>query len=68
MRACVIHAKHDVRVEDVQGQPLGAGEAEVAITTGGICGSDLSYYSAAAAERSVRAGAGGRGVPARQPA
>jgi L-idonate 5-dehydrogenase len=45
MRACVIHAKHDVRVEDVPGQPIGAGEVEVAITTGGICGSDLSYYN-----------------------
>jgi L-idonate 5-dehydrogenase len=43
MLAVRLHAAHDLRVEDVAEQPLGAGEARVRIRAGGICGSDLSY-------------------------
>jgi L-idonate 5-dehydrogenase len=42
--ACVIHGAHDVRVEEVERQPIGADDVEVAIAVGGICGSDLSYF------------------------
>ena len=45
MRACVIHGAHDIRVEDVAAQPMADDEVAVAIAVGGICGSDLSYYS-----------------------
>ncbi len=43
-RACVIHGAHDLRVEDVERQPVGPNEVEVAVAVGGICGSDLSYF------------------------
>jgi L-idonate 5-dehydrogenase len=43
-RACVIHGAHDLRVEDVDRQPVGPDQVEVAIDVGGICGSDLSYF------------------------
>jgi L-idonate 5-dehydrogenase len=45
MRAVVIHAPHDLRIEDraSPGAP-GAGEVRVAVARGGICGSDLHYY------------------------
>lgn len=46
MKAIVIHAPHDLRVQDV---PLpatapGTGEVSVRMAAGGICGSDLHYY------------------------
>ena len=44
MRAAVIHAARDLRIEDVEGQALEPGEVEVRIRAGGICGSDLHYY------------------------
>ena len=44
MRACVIHAAHDLRVEEVDEVPVGAGEVEVTVHLGGICGSDLHYW------------------------
>lgn len=44
MKAVVIHAAHDLRVEDFVNPPMGAGDVEVKITNGGICGSDLHYY------------------------
>ena len=44
MRALVAHGAHDLRLEDVAGQPLGPHDAEVSIAVGGICGSDLHYY------------------------
>jgi len=44
MRAAVIHAAHDLRVEDFQNPPVGPNDVEVRITNGGICGSDLHYY------------------------
>lgn len=44
MRACVIHGAGDLRIEEwPTGQP-GAGEVAVAVSVGGICGSDLHYY------------------------
>lgn len=44
MRAAIIHAPHDLRVESVAVPPVGAGEVAVRIRAGGICGSDLHYY------------------------
>jgi len=43
--AVVIHAPHDLRVEDVpSADRLGPNEVEVRIGAGGICGSDLHYF------------------------
>ena len=49
MRAVVVHAPKDLRVEDMTTSARGglrpaAGQVRVAIETGGICGSDLHYY------------------------
>lgn len=46
MRAVVIHAAKDLRVEEQAraASGPGPGEVAVAIETGGICGSDLHYY------------------------
>jgi L-idonate 5-dehydrogenase len=44
VKAVVIHAPHDLRVDEVEGQPLGATDVRVKIGAGGICGSDLHYY------------------------
>ncbi len=44
MRAIVIHAAKDLRIEDREVAGLGPSEVEVRIETGGICGSDLHYY------------------------
>ena len=44
MRAAVLHAAKDLRIEPVATAPLGPGEVEVRIEAGGICGSDLHYY------------------------
>jgi L-idonate 5-dehydrogenase len=44
MRAAVIHAAHDLRVEETPEQPFGANDVKVRIGAGGICGSDLHYY------------------------
>jgi L-idonate 5-dehydrogenase len=46
MQAIVIHAAHDLRVQDFplpDGAP-GPGEVRVRMAAGGICGSDLHYY------------------------
>ena len=45
MRAVVIHAPKDLRVEDVPDQTLGPRDVRVRIETGGICGSDLHYFN-----------------------
>jgi L-idonate 5-dehydrogenase len=45
MKAVVIHAAKDLRVEDRDAETIGAGQVEVAIEAGGICGSDLHYYN-----------------------
>lgn len=46
MQAVVIHAPHDLRVEDfaLPDAAPGAGEVRVRMAAGGICGSDLHYY------------------------
>ena len=46
MQAIVVHAPHDLRVEDIEtpDPAQGAGEVTVRIERGGICGSDLHYY------------------------
>ncbi|WDZ79353.1 L-idonate 5-dehydrogenase (plasmid) [Ensifer adhaerens] len=45
MKAVVIHAAKDLRIEDCELEALGAGQVEVQIEAGGICGSDLHYYN-----------------------
>lgn len=45
MKTVVIHAAKDLRIEEHEPQPVGAGEVEVSIQAGGICGSDLHYYN-----------------------
>jgi L-idonate 5-dehydrogenase len=44
MRAAIIHAPHDLRVEETPEQPFGADDVKIRIGAGGICGSDLHYY------------------------
>lgn len=44
MRAVVIHAPKDLRIDDVAEPAVGPGEVAVRIRAGGICGSDLHYY------------------------
>ena len=44
MRAVIIHAPRDLRVETVTVPEAGAGDVRVRIGAGGICGSDLHYY------------------------
>lgn len=41
---CRLHAKDDLRIEELPAEPLTPGSASVAIARGGICGSDLHYY------------------------
>ncbi|PSK86447.1 L-idonate 5-dehydrogenase [Limimaricola soesokkakensis] len=45
MKAVVIHAARDLRVEERPSEAVGPGQLRVAIERGGICGSDLHYYS-----------------------
>ncbi|WP_071796750.1 L-idonate 5-dehydrogenase [Natronohydrobacter thiooxidans] len=45
MRALVIHAAGDLRLEDVAPEVLGYGEIRLRLARGGICGSDLHYYT-----------------------
>ena len=45
MKAVVIHAPRDLRVEERDAPEPGPGEVAVAIRAGGICGSDLHYYA-----------------------
>jgi L-idonate 5-dehydrogenase len=49
----VVHAAQDVRVEPVPLRPPTADEAVVQIRYGGICGSDLHYWTHGAAGESV---------------
>ena len=46
MRAVVIYAPHDLRVDELPQEQLGSGQVRIAIERGGICGSDLHYYHA----------------------
>lgn len=44
MRAVVIHAARDLRVEDRPAGEPGPGQVRVRVRAGGICGSDLHYF------------------------
>ncbi len=44
MKAAIIHAPHDLRIEEAEIPAVGPGEVKVRIRAGGICGSDLHYY------------------------
>jgi L-idonate 5-dehydrogenase len=44
MRAAVLYAPKDLRIEPLAAAPLGPRDVEVRIEAGGICGSDLHYY------------------------
>jgi L-idonate 5-dehydrogenase len=44
MKALVIHAAQDLRIEERNADEAGPGQVTVAIKRGGICGSDLHYY------------------------
>ncbi len=44
MRAVVLHAPHDLRVEEITVPELGPKDVRVRMEAGGICGSDLHYY------------------------
>ena len=45
MRAVVIHAPRDLRIEEREAGAIGPGQVSVRIAAGGICGSDLHYYN-----------------------
>ena len=45
MKAIVIHAEKDLRIEDRDEGAPSTGEVAVRIATAGICGSDLHYYN-----------------------
>lgn len=44
MKAAVIHAPRDLRIEEVEIPAVGPNDVKVRIRAGGICGSDLHYY------------------------
>jgi L-idonate 5-dehydrogenase len=44
MKSLVIHAPRDLRIEDHPVTLPAAGEVQIAMAAGGICGSDLHYY------------------------
>lgn len=44
MKAAIIHAPRDLRVDELPEPSPGQGEVLVRIRAGGICGSDLHYY------------------------
>ncbi|MFN7225186.1 MAG: L-idonate 5-dehydrogenase [Paracoccaceae bacterium] len=45
MRAIVIHAAHDLRIEDQAPEVAATGQLRLRLATGGVCGSDLHYYN-----------------------
>ena len=45
MRAIVIHAAKDLRIEERSTDAPGPGQLALRLATGGICGSDLHYYN-----------------------
>jgi L-idonate 5-dehydrogenase len=45
MKAIVIHAAKDLRIEDREPEPLNPGQLRLRLATGGVCGSDLHYYN-----------------------
>ena len=44
MKAIVVHAANDLRVEEREMPEVGPGQVLVKMAAGGICGSDLHYY------------------------
>jgi L-idonate 5-dehydrogenase len=44
MKAVVIHAPHDLRIDEAAVPAVGPNQVKVRIRAGGICGSDLHYY------------------------
>jgi L-idonate 5-dehydrogenase len=44
MKAIVIHAANDLRIEDRDSPGPGPGQVLIRMATGGICGSDLHYF------------------------
>jgi len=44
MKAIVIHAAKDLRIEERAAETPGPGEVSLRLATGGVCGSDLHYY------------------------
>ena len=45
MRAIVIHAARDLRIEEHPVETPGPGQIGLRLATGGVCGSDLHYYN-----------------------
>jgi L-idonate 5-dehydrogenase len=45
VKAIVIHAAKDLRIEDRDVEPLNPGQLRLRLATGGVCGSDLHYYN-----------------------
>ncbi|MCY3876126.1 MAG: alcohol dehydrogenase catalytic domain-containing protein, partial [Rhodobacteraceae bacterium] len=45
MKSVVIHSARDLRIEDRPARDPGAGQVEIRMAAGGICGSDLHYYN-----------------------
>lgn len=45
MRAITIHQEKDLRIDSYTSESPGAGQVEITMATGGICGSDLHYYN-----------------------
>lgn len=45
MRAIVIHAARDLRLEERPVETPGPGQLRLRLATGGVCGSDLHYYN-----------------------
>ena len=45
MRAIVIHAARDLRIENHPVETPGPGQIGLRLATGGVCGSDLHYYN-----------------------
>lgn len=45
MRAIVIHAPKDLRIEDQPEETPGDGQVRIRLAVGGVCGSDLHYYN-----------------------
>lgn len=45
MRAIVIHAARDLRIEEAPEDTQGPGQLRLRLATGGVCGSDLHYYN-----------------------
>ena len=45
MKALVIHAPKDLRIEEREAADPGPGEVQIRVAVGGVCGSDLHYYN-----------------------